>query len=427
MSFTEALRFLDRHVNLEARAGYFEDLSLDSMQSLMTLSGDPHLAFRTIHVTGTNGKGSVATMIARLLQAQGLRVGRYSSPHLTSITDRIEVDGEPIDRDDFAREILALAALAELSVHPPSYFELLTAAAFRWFAEVAVDIAVIEVGVLGRFDATNVIDADVAVITNIGQDHTDGEGDWRRKIASEKAGIAKPNSILVVGERSPDLLDIFESEGASAVVLADRDFALGDHSPAVGGRIIDVRTPRGLYEDVFLAAHGAHQADNASLALVAVEEFFDAAIPDDVVAEAFGELRLPGRAEAIAKEPVVVLDGAHNPDAATALADTLLTSFGGFAPRVFVVAMLEPRQPSDFIDKLGIGPGDYVVATPVNSRRSIRPERIAEVATNAGAIAEASGDVEDALERARVLAGADGMIVVTGSLYAVGQARALYV
>ena len=427
MSFTEALRYLDRHINLEARAGYFEDLSLNSMEQLMELSGDPHRAFRSIHVTGTNGKGSTATMIARLLQAQGLRVGRYSSPHLSSITERIEIDGEPIARDLFAEEVLALAAVAELSEHPPSYFELLTATAYRLFAAEAVEVAVVEVGVLGRFDATNVLEADVAVLTNIGTDHTTKEGDWRRNIAGEKAGIAKPRSTFVVGETDPALLDIFESEGAASLVLADREFELIADQPAVGGRLIDVRTPRGLYEDVFVSVHGEHQATNAVIALTAAEEFFDAALADDVVAEAFGELQLPGRVEVIAKEPTIVLDGAHNPEAAQALDQTLATAFGGASRRVFVLATLEPRDPADFIADAGIGAGDHVVATPVNSARSVSPERIVDAAAQAGAAAEPAADVEDALDRAKVLAGDDGLVVVTGSLYAVGEARDILV
>lgn len=423
MSFRDALRYLDGHINLEARAGYFEDLSLDSMNALMNLSGDPHQAFRSIHVTGTNGKGSTATMIARLVQAQGLRVGRYSSPHLSSITERIEIDGEPVSRELFGEEVLALAAVAELSELPASYFELLTATAYRIFAAEAVEVAIVEVGVLGRFDATNVIEADVAVLTNIGRDHTTGEGDWERDIASEKAGIAKPNSTFVVGETSPDLLDIFEGEGAASLLVAGREFELLSDQPAVGGRLVDIRTARGLYEDVFVSVHGEHQAINATVALAATEEFFGAALPDDVVAEAFGELRLPGRVEVVGKEPIVVLDGAHNREAAHALDQTLGAAFGGASPRVFVLATLEPREPADFIADVGIGQGDYVVATPVRSARSISPERIAEAATVAGATAEAASDVDDALERAKILAGAEGIVIVTGSLYAVGEAR----
>ena len=423
MSFTEALRFLDQHINLEARAGYFEDLSLNSMEKLMELSGDPHTAFRSIHVTGTNGKGSTATMIARLLQAHGLRVGRYSSPHLDSITERIEINGEPIDRDLFAEEVLALGNVAEMSEYPASYFELLTAAAYRIFAVEGVEVAVVEVGVLGRFDATNVIDADVAVVTNIGTDHTTKEGDWRRNIAGEKVGIAKPNSTLIVGETDPELLDIFEGEGAASLLLAGRDFELVEDQPAVGGRLVDIRTVKGLYEDVFVAVHGSHQAINASIALTAAEAFFEAALPDDVVAEAFGELALPGRVEVVAKEPIVVLDGAHNPEAAAALDETLAAAFGAASPRVFVLATTKPRDPADFIADVGIGQGDYVIGAPVNSPRAVSPAEIAEAASAVGATAEAADDVAEALDRARILAGVEGLVVVTGSLYLVGEAR----
>ena len=280
-------------------------------------------------------------------------------------------------------------------------------------------------GVLGRFDATNVIDADVAVITNIGTDHTDKQGDWRRNIASEKVGIAKPTSTLVVGETDPDLRDIFEGEGAASVLFADEEFELVHDQPAVGGRLVAVRTPRGLTEEVFLSVHGSHQATNASIALTAAEEFFDAALPDEVVAEAFGELALPGRVEVVDKEPTVILDGAHNPEAAEALSLTLATAFGGPSPRVFVLASLEPRDPAEFIADAGIGPGDYVVATPVNSPRSISAERIAEAATDVGATAETASDTEGAVERARILAGIEGIVIVTGSLYVVGEARDL--
>ncbi len=427
MSFSEAIRFLDRHINLEARAGYFEDLSLHSMEALMHLSGDPHQAFRSIHITGTNGKGSTATMVARLLQAQGLRVGRYSSPHLSSITERIEINGEPVSEEIFAEEVLALAAVADMSEYPASYFELLTAAAYRIFAVEAVELAVIEVGVLGRFDATNVIEADVAVVTNIGTDHTDQQGDWRRNIASEKVGISTENSVLLVGETDPDLRDIFEGEPSASLLFAETDFELTDDQPAVDGRLLGVKTPRGLYEDVFLRAHGSHQAENALLALTATEEFLDAAVPDDVIAEAFSELTLPGRAEVVATEPTILLDGAHNPEAAQALRDTINIAFAVSEPRVFVLGMLEPRDPADFIDSLGIGQGDYVVAAPVDSLRSIDASAIAEVAEATGAAAETAANIDQAIDRAKVLAGLEGIVIVTGSLYAVGEARGLLV
>ena len=427
MSFSEANRFLDKHINLEARAGYFEDLSLSSMEALMHLSGDPHQAFRSIHITGTNGKGSTATMVARLLQAQGLRVGRYSSPHLASITERIEINGEPVSEELFAEEVLGLAAVSEMSEYPASYFELLTAAAYRIFAVEGVEVAVIEVGVLGRFDATNVIEADVAVVTNIGTDHTDQQGDWRRSIAGEKVGISTPSSVLVMGEADLELRDIFEGEPSASLLFVETDFELISDLPAVDGRLLDMRTPRGLYEDVFVRAHGSHQAQNALIALTATEEFLDAAVPDDVVAEALGELVLPGRAEVVATEPTILLDGAHNPEAAQALKETVSTAFAVSEPRVFVLGALEPRDPAEFIGNVGIGPGDYVVAAPVNSPRSIDTTRIAEAAESAGAIAEASVSVDQAIDRARVLAGIEGIVIVTGSLYTVGDARRVLV
>ncbi len=393
------------------------------MEALMHLSGDPQHAFRSIHITGTNGKGSTATMVARLLQAQGLRVGRYSSPHLSSITERIEINGEPVSEELFAEEVLALAAVADMSEYPASYFELLTAAAYRIFAVEGVEVAVVEVGVLGRFDATNVIEADVAVLTNIGTDHTDQQGDWRRNIAGEKVGISKANSVLVVGETDPDLRDIFESEPSASLLFAETDFELTDDQPAVDGRLLGFRTPRGLYDDVFVRAHGSHQAQNALLALTATEEFLDAALPDDVVAEAFGELTLSGRAEVVATEPTILLDGAHNPEAAQALKETLDVAFAVSEPRVFVLGALEPRDPADFIENVGIGPGDYVVAAAVDSPRSIEPARIADAAEAAGATAETATNVDQAVDRAKVLAGLEGIVIVTGSLYAVGEAR----
>ena len=207
------------------------------------------------------------------------------------------------------------------------------------------------------------------------------------------------------------------------MLLAGSEFELVGDQPAVGGRLIDFRTPRGLYEDVFLSVHGSHQAANAALAVTAAEEFFDAALPDDVVAEALGELRLPGRVEVVGKEPTIVLDGAHNPESAAALDETLATAFATATPRVYIVATLEPRDPAEFIEYVGIGPGDYVLAIPVNSPRSISADVIAAAATDAGATAETAVDAEDALDRARVLAGVEGIIVVTGSLYAAGEAR----
>src|SRR5687768_12158713 len=209
------------------------------MRRLVEVLGDPQQTYPVIHLTGTNGKGSTARMITGLLAESGLSVGTYTSPHLQRINERIARNAEPIDDDDLATLLAHLEGLEPVVGASNSYFELLTAAAFRWFAEIAVDVAVVEVGLLGRYDATNVCDAAVAVVTNVGYDHTDGQGDWRARIAEEKSGIVKPNSTLVLGETAPALLPIFQRAGAREIWERDRDFGCESNELAVGGRLLE--------------------------------------------------------------------------------------------------------------------------------------------------------------------------------------------
>ncbi|MEO7461017.1 MAG: Mur ligase family protein, partial [Acidimicrobiales bacterium] len=321
---------MGQHINLEASAavaGRVEGLKLDNMRELCGVVGDPQHDQPTVHVTGTNGKGSVARMVTALLSAHDLSVGTYTSPHLERINERISRNGEPIADDALATVLTDLARVETLLGHTPSYFELLTAAAFRWFSDEAVAAAVVEVGLLGRWDATNVVDGVVAALTNIGHDHTDGEGDWRHRIAEEKAGIVKPGSTFVLGERDPALEPIFQATPARDIWRRDDDFGCSASRLAVGGRLLDLRTPGGSYDDVFLALHGEHQGDNAAVALAAVEAFFDRPLDADLVAEAFAGVRNPGRFEVVGRDPLLVLDGAHNPDGARAAAATLDEGF----------------------------------------------------------------------------------------------------
>ena len=220
-----------------------------------------------IHITGTNGKGSTAQMITRLLVAQGLSVGTYTSPHLERVNERLARDGEPISDEDFAEQIAAIADLEGLTGVRPSYFEACTAAAFRWFADIAVDVAVVEVGLLGRWDATNVVEAQVAVVTNIGMDHNEFAGPTLADIAGEKAGIIKPGSAAVIGETEPDLVAVLSAEPAATRLVRGIDFETAGNQLAVGGRVVDMRTPTTIYPEVFVPLHGAHQGDNASAAL----------------------------------------------------------------------------------------------------------------------------------------------------------------
>lgn len=423
MDYGDAIRFLDRHVNLEATAGKIHGLSLDHVRSLVGVLGDPQDAYPVIHLTGTNGKGSTARMITALLVEHGLSVGGYSSPHLQRINERLTWNGEPIADDEFARLITQLADLAPLSGVEPSYFELLTAAAYLWFAEIAVDVAVVEVGLLGRFDATNVADADVAVVTNVGQDHTDAVGDWRQRIASEKAGIVKPGSMLVLGEPDPLVQATFLAEGPRATWARPTDFDVVEERTAVGGRVISVRTPLGELDDLFLPLHGHHQALNAACAIAAVEAFFDRPLDADVARQALGGVITPGRFEVMGRGPLVVLDGAHNPDGATAVARTFDEEFDVPGRRVLVVGLLEGRDPRQVLESLDARRADLLIATTPDSPRALPAERLAEVARTLPVLTEVVADVTSAVDRALAISTEDDAVLITGSLYVVGAAR----
>lgn len=424
MNLSSALRHLDRHTNLEATAGRVEGLSLDRMRALVGVLGDPQDAYPVIHVTGTNGKGSVARMVTELLAASGLSVGTYTSPHLVDINERITWNGDPIPDDELGRTIGTIAEVQELAGVVPSYFEILTAAAFLWFADIAVDVAVVEVGMLGRWDATNVADARVAVLTNIGRDHTDGVGAWREAIAGEKIGIVKAGSTFVCGETDPELRTLLEDTPATETLWRGPDFGCDDRRIAVGGHQLTLRTPTGTVDEVFLPLHGAHQADNAAIALAAVEAFFDRRPEDDIVREAFAAVRSPGRFEVVAREPTIVLDAAHNPDGARACAATLHEEFTLFGSIIVVVGFLDGRDPKEMLEAVGAVDAGLLVACTPDSPRAIPAPQVAASATEIGITAESVPSVEDALARARSVAGPDDLILVTGSLYVVGPARA---
>lgn len=444
MNFAEAVAFLNRHINLEVNLRGYEGLSLDKMRLLCAVLGDPQSTYPIVHVTGTNGKGSTSLMVTSLLHTRGLNVGTFTSPHVESITERIRINGQPLSERDFAAVVSDLAQFTGLlgemaganrsgqmaganppaaSEQVPSHFELLTAAAFQAFADRVVDAAVVEVGVLGRFDATNVADATIAVITNVGKDHTDGQGDWRERIAREKAGIIKPGSVLVLGETDADLRPIFLDEGAAKVVERGRDFSCVENRLAMGGRLIDVRTPRHIYRDIFLPLRGAHMGDNAALALAAAEEFFDDVIEADVVEEGFAAVKVPGRFEVVHRSPLVILDVAHNPDGARAAAATLRDEFGEGRPRLLVVGLLQGRDPVEMFEALDARRAETVICCTADSPRAYAAADLVAAARTLGIDAEAVPGVADAVERALVLANDDAVILVTGSVYTVGAAR----
>ncbi len=425
MDHREALKHLRALTNYEVlpRAGRIEGLSLDNMRAVMAALANPQDLFPVIHVTGTNGKGSTVAMIGSLLAAMGLRVGTYTSPHLQSINERIRVGGESISDADLAAVITGVAAAAESAEGSSlTWFETMTAAAFAGFANEAVDVVVLEVGMLGRFDATNVAHAQIAVVTNVELDHSDGLGDWRRAIALEKAGIIEADSVLVLGETDPDVAMVFRDECPASVLERGIDFDVIGSDLAVGGRVVDLRTSRGRYADLFLALHGRHQSENAVLALTAVEEFFDHSLPDDVVSEAFGSVVAPGRMEIVGRSPLVVLDVAHNPAGAESLAEAVESTFGD-NPRIIVIGLLDGRDPRAVCEALSVADADLVITCSAPSRRGLPAHEIAKAARLAGAVVEIVADVGDAVDRALALAGPETMVLVVGSHMVVGEAR----
>lgn len=424
MDLGDALAYLDRHLNREAVAGRIDGLHLDHMHRLMEVLGEPQRSYPVIHVTGTNGKGSVARMITALLVESGLSVGTYTSPHLERLNERIAWNGEPISDEELAQLITELATIEPLLGITPSWFELMTAAALSWFANVAVDVAVVEVGLLGRFDATNIVDADVAVITNVGFDHTDGVGDWRAAVAGEKAGIVKAGSFLVLGETDEDLRSVFLASGPRQTWERDVDFEAVQSLAAVGGRLVDVQTPLSRHDEVFVPVHGAHQADNAAVAVAAVEAFFGRALDEDVVTQAFAGLTLPCRLEVMGHGPLVIVDGAHNPPGAEVVATTLAEDFDVAGLRTLVVGMLRGRDLTAVLEALDLESFDLVVATSPAWARAVPAAEVGEAAAALGATVDVIDEVGDAVDHALASTGEEGLVLVCGSLYVAGEARA---
>ncbi|MBU3688332.1 MAG: bifunctional folylpolyglutamate synthase/dihydrofolate synthase [Acidimicrobiales bacterium mtb01] len=423
MDYQQALAYLDEHATYE-KTGRIESPSLATIERLCAAMGDPQHCAPVIHITGTNGKGSTAQMITRLLVASGLRVGTYISPHLERVNERMMIDGVPISDHEFGEQVGAIADLEIIAGVRPGYFDTCTAAAFRWFADQAVDAMVIEVGLLGRWDATNVVDAQVAVITNIGLDHMEFAGPTRAHIAREKSGIVKSASAVVTGETDPEMIEIFRSAGGSLLLVRDTDFAVDANELALGGRLVVVRTPTTIYPDVFVPLHGRHQADNAAVAITAVETFFARPLADDVIAEAMAKVSMPGRFELLDHQPLVIVDGAHNPAGGDVCASVFFEDFDPAGRRILVVGCLRGREPIEMLEALRADEFDVVVCCTAPSPRGRPATELAEAARAVGCDdVRVAATVEAAIDEARREAGADDAILVTGSLYVVGAAR----
>ncbi|MEV0678101.1 folylpolyglutamate synthase/dihydrofolate synthase family protein [Actinosynnema sp. NPDC050436] len=419
--------------------------SLDRIRALVELMGDPQTSYPVVHITGTNGKTSTSRMVDALLTRVGLRTGRYTSPHLQLVTERINVDNAPISPQRYVevyRDIEPLVSIVDSrSEVPLSKFEVLTGMAFAAFADAPVDAAVVEVGLGGRWDATNVADGRIAVITPVGVDHVEYLGTSLEGIAEEKAGIIKPGAVALLAEQDPAVERVLLRRIAEVDAMVARqgsEFGVLQRDVAVGGQLLRLQGLGGVYDEVFLPLHGAHQAANAALALAAVEAFFgagaDRQIDVDAVREAFATVASPGRLERVRSAPTVLVDAAHNPHGAKALAKALDEEFG-FRKLVAVVGVMDDKDAVGILSELEPVVHE-VVLTANSSPRAMDPDLLAGVAIPI--FGEDRMVVQphlvDALEEAVRLAEEDdggdvvsgGGVIVTGSVVTAGEARALF-
>jgi dihydrofolate synthase / folylpolyglutamate synthase len=414
--------------------------STDRIRDLVDLLGNPQHAYPVIHLSGTNGKTSTARMIDELLRELGLRTGRFTSPHLESVTERICLDGEPVSADRFAAAYRELAPYLELVDRRHnvrlSYFEVLVAMAYSVFADAPVDVAVVEVGMGGTWDATNVADAKVAVITPIALDHTDYLGDTLAEIAAEKAGIIKPGTFTVVARQPAEAAEVVLQRAAdigAPVAREGIEFGVHDRQLAVGGQQLLLRGLTGEYADIVLPLHGAHQADNAACAVAAVEAFvgggrepLDAA----AVRDALARVASPGRIEVVRRSPTIMVDAAHNPAGAQALAVAVQEEFS-FTRLVGVVAVLGDKDVRGILAELEPLLATVVV-TENSSPRRLPVEELAAVAEQVFGPERVvrARQLPDALDAAVELVEAEALrggtgVLVTGSVVTAGDARHL--
>lgn len=452
----QARRDAERQLDLRKRMREVEDAilarapehqlqpSLDRIRAVMEHMGEPQRTFPVIHLTGTNGKTSTTRIIDTLLRELGLRTGRFTSPHLHSIRERIALSGRQIDTERFLAaydEVIPFIELVDaesLASGGPlmTYFEVIVAIAYAAFADAPVDVAVIEVGMGGAWDATNVVDASVSVLLPVDIDHRHFLGDTVAEIATEKSGIIKPEAIAVMALQPHDeAVEIFRDradEVEARLVAEGVDFGVTARDVAVGGQQISIQGLAAEYPDLFLPLHGAHQAQNAATAIVAVEAFLgggEQALDLDVLREGLARVSSPGRLEIVRRSPTVIVDAAHNPHGATALRAALMDSFN-FSRTIGVLAILADKDATDMLEILE-PVFDEVVVSRTTSPRAMRPADLGGIA------AEIFGehrvhvvnDLPNALDRAAELAdaggGVAGGVVATGSVTTAAEVRML--
>ncbi|MFD4692946.1 bifunctional folylpolyglutamate synthase/dihydrofolate synthase [Streptomyces sp. NPDC058463] len=417
--------------------------SVTRIAALMDVLGEPQRAYPSIHITGTNGKTSTARMIEALLNAFELRTGRYTSPHVQSITERISLDGAPIEAERFIETYEDIKPYVEMvdaqQEYRLSFFEVLTGMAYAAFADAPVDVAVVEVGMGGTWDATNVIDASVAVVTPISLDHTDRLGTTPAEIAGEKAGVIKQGATVILAQQPVDAAQVMLKKAVevdATVAREGMEFGIVSREVAVGGQLLTLRGLGGEYEDIFLPLYGAHQAHNAAVALAAVEAFFGIgaeqarSLDIEAIRKAFLAVLSPGRLEVVRSSPTVVLDAAHNPAGALAASAGISEAFS-FSRLIGVVGASEGKDVRGLLE--GFEPVfAEVVVTQNSSPRAMDADELAAIAVEVfgNERVQVEPRLDDALEAAITLAEEDAEyagagVLVTGSVITVGEARLL--
>ena len=422
MNYREAIEYLDAHVGAGVKPG------LQRIRLLVETMGSPHMGYPMIHVAGTNGKTSTTRFSALLLVAHGLSTGSYISPHLERIEERLGVNGRISTPEELALAVSDVAAFAQIleerSETQFTYFELTTAMAFAFFVEQAVEAAVVEVGLGGRLDATNVVDAEVAVVTGVGLEHTEYLGSTVEAIAGEKLAIAGPGSILVTGPLEPSVAEL-ATDTARRLGIEHRSFGRDfsvDARRAVGGWHVSMRGAEGEYPEVTLGVHGRHQTINAAVGVAATEALLGRALDPDAVIEAASVFTTPGRMEPVATGPLLMLDGAHNADGFHVLDQALAEEYSTIR-WVLVLGVMGDKDVEGMMAALR-GRIESVVTTAARGERSVPAATLAERVRGVLTVpVEEVGDPAAAVEVARTLAGEEGGVLVSGSLYLVGEVR----
>ncbi|MCP3977477.1 MAG: bifunctional folylpolyglutamate synthase/dihydrofolate synthase [bacterium] len=424
-TYDEAAAFLDARIGLGVKPG------LERIAAAMDVLTDPQASYPTIHVAGTNGKTTTVRLLDSILTASGIHTGTYVSPHLHSVERRYSLALEPLDEDTFRQAVADVAPFIEhyetTSGEKLTYFETTVAIAYQAFAAAGVDVAIVEVGLGGRLDATNVVEAAVSVITGIAMDHMEYLGDTIPLIAAEKAAILKEDGLLVTGPLPPAAEGAITAQVAatgSKWMRSGSDFALTDSFRAVGGWHCTVDGLHAVYEDLYLPLHGRHQVDHLATAIAAAEVFLDQPIEQEALVNALAQVTSPGRLEIVGRRPLVLIDGAHNAQGLDGLAQTVNDEFPD-TDRVLVVGFRGERDVTELLKPLS-GLFDEVIVTEAADKMAIPAADVVagvRAAFGPDVSIETATPVSQALTEALHLVGEDDMVVVTGSLYVVSDAR----